>query len=460
LFNCYIAKLLKINMTMQRIILHADLNSFFARAEQQTNPALRGKPVGVVKARGRTCIIAASIEAKKYGVATGCRVPDAKKLCGQIILVPADFDKYLDISRRFIKICADYSPNCEVFSLDECFIDVTETEKLFGNAFNIAFEIKDRLRKEVGDWLTCSIGVSYNRFLAKLASGQAKYDGLFWITEDNALQVLDKSNLMDVCGLGWGLYSHLAKLGIDNFPKLRACSIESLHQNFGPFWGPYLYNLCRGIDYTFVNSFRSLPKQKSVGRTYTTHKPLNNRKDVERLMRNLSEEAAFKARTMGLAGRYVGFSIRSAHGSQNSIVGSWLANRSFSEGWSGRKDNEARSWYGHRTLKNYIDLGKEVFDVCKIISRDWLFGKPQDKPIIFCRVTLGMLTKKDYLPLPLFPADQKYNDLTLAGDKINNRFGDYTIFPANLLGVDIIRPEVTGYFGDKKFQLRNFLLEN
>ena len=460
MFNCYIAKLLKINMTMQRIILHADLNSFFARAEQQTNPALRGKPVGVVKAKARTCIIAASVEAKKYGVATGCWVNDARNLCPSIILVPADFDKYSDISHRFIKICADYSPNCEVFSLDECFIDVTETENFWGNAFNIAFEIKDRLRKEVGDWLTCSIGVSYNRFLAKLASGQVKYDGLFWITEDNALQVLDKSNLMDVCGLGWGLYSHLAKLGIDNFPKLRACSIESLHQNFGPFWGPYLYNLCRGIDTTSVNSFRSLPKQKSVGRTYTTHKPLNNRKDVERLMRNLSEEAAFKARTMGLAGRYVGFSIRSAHGSQNSIVGSWLANRSFSEGWSGPKDNEARSWYGHRTLKNYIDLGKEVFDVCKIISRDWLFGKPQDKPIIFCRVTLGMLTKKDYLPLPLFPADQKYNDLTLAGDKINNRFGDYTIFPANLLGVEIIRPEVTGYFGDKKFQLRNFLLEN
>src|SRR3989344_2657315 len=98
-------------MTMQRIILHADLNSFFARAEQQTNPALRGKPVGVVKAKARTCIIAASVEAKKYGVATGCWVNDARNLCPSIILVPADFDKYSDISHRFIKICADYSPN-------------------------------------------------------------------------------------------------------------------------------------------------------------------------------------------------------------------------------------------------------------------------------------------------------------------------------------------------------------
>src|SRR3990167_1233589 len=120
-------------MNDKRIILHADLNSFFATAEQQTNPKLQGRPVGVVKARGRTCIIAASYEAKKYGVTTGSRVNDAQKLCPQIVLVPADFAKYEAMSLRFIKICANYSPLCEVFSLDECFIDVTETEKLFGN---------------------------------------------------------------------------------------------------------------------------------------------------------------------------------------------------------------------------------------------------------------------------------------------------------------------------------------
>ena len=159
---------------MTRVILHADLNSFFARAEQQTNPILRGKPVGVVKAKGRTCIIAASVEAKKYGVTTGCRVNDAKKLCPQIILVPADFDKYSDISHRFIKICADYSPSCEVFSLDECFIDVTQTEKFWGHVFNIAFEIKNRIREEIGDYITCSIGVSHNKLLAKLASGKVE----------------------------------------------------------------------------------------------------------------------------------------------------------------------------------------------------------------------------------------------------------------------------------------------
>jgi len=431
-------------MNDKRIILHADLNSFFATAEQQTNPKLQGRPVGVVKARGRTCIIAASYEAKKYGVTTGSRVNDAQKLCPQIVLVPADFAKYEAMSLRFIKICANYSPLCEVFSLDECFIDVTETEKFWCNAFNIALEIKDRLRREVGEWMTCSVGISHNRLLAKLGSNQIKLDGLFWITEDNLFKVLDKCKLTDVCGLGWGLYNHLAKLGIDNFPRLRVCSMEFLHKNFGPFWSHHLFNLARGIDNTPVLPYTSLEQAKSVGRTYTTHKPLNSRQDVYKIARNLAEEAAFKARTMALAGRYVGFCLRTS-----------------TRGWSGSKDDErVKSWYGHRTLKNYISSGKELFDICKIISADWPFGKPQDKPIIFCGVTLGMLTKKDFLPIPLFEEARRHSRLVEKVDEVNNKYGDYTLFPAQLLGMPIIMPEVTGYFGDKKFRLQNFLQEN
>jgi len=450
-------------LLMARIILHVDLNSFFARASQQANPALQGKPVGIVKARGRTCIIAASVEAKSYGVATGCRVNDAKKLCPQIILLPADFDKYEDISRRFIKICASYSPLCEVFSLDECFIDVSETTRFWHNrpitsrehlawielvrslglpigAINIAFDIKRRLNQEIGDFMTCSVGISYNRLLAKLASNQIKPDGLFWITSDNALNILDKSHLMGICGLGFGLYNHLIKLEIDNFSKLRACSPAFLHKHFGPYWAVHLFNICRGIDNTAVIPYQEIPEAKSVGRTYTTHKPLNDKNAIYKLTRNLVEEVSAKARKMGLTGRYVGFSMRSGEEYQNNKNNGWLANRSFSKGW-----------HGHRTLKNYIDDGKKLFDVCRLISKDWEF-----KNIIFCSVTLGMLAKKAYSPLVLFPDDKKQENLIQTIDKINWKLGDYTIFPSQLLGTSIIRPEVTGYFGDKKFRL-NFL---
>lgn len=403
-----------------KLILHVDLNSFFATASQQANPSLRGKPVGIVKAKGRTCLIAASVEAKKYGVTTGCRVKDARRLCPQIVLVPAEFDKYEDISYRFIDICRRYSPTCEVFSLDECFLDVSESEKLWGNVFNIAFDIKEKLKVEIGEWMTCSIGISYNRLLAKLASNQIKPDGLFWITADNVLEVLDKSDLMGVCGLGWGLYNHLIELGIDNFAKLRTCSMEFLFKHFGPYWSVHLYNISRGIDNSPLVAYRQIPDAKSVGRTYTTHRLLTDRNQIKKLIRNLCEEACVKARKMNLCGRYVGFALRSKN----------------------------ETWYGHKTLKNYIDDGKKMYDLCLQLAKNW-----QVKDVIFCGVTLAMLTNKNYMPLPLYTKDKKREELIVAEDQINNQFGDYTVFPARLLGMDIIRPEVTGYFGDKKYRL-------
>lgn len=403
-----------------RTILHVDLNSFFATAEQQANPRLRGRPVGIVKAHGRTCIIAASVEAKRYGVKTGTDVFEARRLCPQIILVPADFDKYADITYRFINICQSYSPTCEVFSLDECFIDITETEKLLGGVLAIAFEIKERLRAEIGDWMSCSVGISHNKLLAKLAGEQIKPDGLFLITEDNMIDVLDSSDLMDVCGLGFGLNRHLRELAIDSFAKLRAKSMAFLHANFGPFWSVHLYNISRGVDEAPVVAICEIPDAKSVGRTYTTHRNLYKKDEILKLMRNLCEEAATKARQMRLAGRYVGISL---HGGEESR-------------------------YGHLTLKNYIDDGMRLFDICCQISRGWTLPY-----VRFCGVTLGMLTKKEFLSTLLFPSDRRRADLVSSVDRVNSRFGDYMVFPAQLLGMPIIRPEVNGYFGDRKYRL-------
>lgn len=425
-------------MNDKRIILHVDLNSFFATAEQQANPYLRGKSVGIVKGVGRGCIIAASVEAKRRGVSTGCNVYEAKKVCPSIILIPADFSKYADISFRFIDICKNYSPLCEVFSLDECFIDVTETEQFFGNVFNIAFDIKNRLRAELGDYMTCSIGISHNRLLAKLASDQIKPDGLFWITDDNALSVLDKSDLTDVCGLGWGLERHLKQLGIDTFPKLRAQTLPFLQRHFGPHWSVHLYNIARGVDETPVVPIYAIADAKSVGRTYTTHRTLTRKSEIQKLIRNLCEEAAYKARQMGLCGRYVGLVLRS--GERNEQKHGWLASRSFSAGW-----------FGHRTLKHYIDDGREFFDICMQIASHWNVDS-----VRFCGVTLAMLQKKEYLSTPLFKTDRNRQQILRTIDNVNSKYGDYTVYPAGLLGMPIIMPEVNGFFGDKKFRL-NFL---
>ncbi|HEY5600559.1 MAG TPA: DNA polymerase IV [Patescibacteria group bacterium] len=418
-----------------KLILHVDFNSYFATIEQQANPSLRGKPVGIVKAEGRGCIIAASVEAKKFGIKTGSTVWEARKLYPNIVLVPANFDRYADTTKRFIKICSKFTPYLEVFSLDEVFMDVTETEKFFGHVFNIAIEIKKQIKKEIGEWVTCSVGISHNRLLAKLASSQIKPDGIFLICDENKLEILDKSDLTDVCGLGYGLNRHLRNLGINNFAKLRNCSIEFLKRHFGPFWSLHLYNISRGIDTSLLTAYRQIPDAKSVSRTFTTYRDLTTYDEILRLIRNLGEEAAFKARKMGLAGRYVGLSIR------------------------GGKYNSA---WGHKTLKRYIDRGDDLFQVEKQIFEEfnWNFPASPDKltsrggPVRFAGITLGMLTKKELVTYSLFEKDQKMEKVTSAVDLINQKYGYYTILPASLLGIEIIRPEVNGYFGDKSYQLK------
>src|SRR3989344_4544833 len=411
---------------LNRIILHVDLDSFFATAAQQANPGLRKKPVGIVKAKGRSCIIAASKEAKKYGVKTGSSVFEAKKLCPSIILVSAEFEKYEDITYRFIEICQKYSPICEVFSLDECFIDITDTEKLWGNALSIALDIQKRLAGEIGDYLTCSVGISHNRLLAKLASTCAKPDGIFYLDQKSTFEALDKAALTDVCGIGFGLYRRLVSLGIGDFKTLRTSSLKFLYKHFGPFWSEHLYNLARGIDNSPVIPAEDIPEAKSVGRTYTTHRNLYKKEEIERLMRNLCEEASEKARKMNLCGRYVGLALR----------------------------GDEKSFYGHKTLKTYIDDGKMLFTICQVIFENWT-----GKYIRFCGVTLSQLVKNEYRSMPLFPEDQQRKNLITAVDKINDNFGTYTIFPGQLLKTEIIRPEVTGYFGDKKYRL-SFLRNN
>ncbi|MDP2632604.1 MAG: hypothetical protein Q8P25_02690, partial [Candidatus Curtissbacteria bacterium] len=194
-------------------------------------------------------------------------------------------------------------------------------------------------------------------------------------------------------------------------------------KHFGPFWSVHLYNIARGIDNSPVLPFSDLEDAKSVGRTYTTHQNLYQKEEIYRLMRNLCEEAAAKARAMKLAGRYVAVTFR------------------------GRE--EAR--WGHLTLKEYIDDGKKFFDLCLQISSGW-----QLPYVRFCGVTLGMLTRGEYLTTPLFPAERRRRRLMTTIDEINGRYGDYAIYPGQLLGTNIIRPEVNGYFGDRAYRLKNF----
>src|SRR4030042_6150653 len=223
-----------------KTIFHVDLNSYFATVEQQQNPHLRGKPVGIVKDLGRTCIIAASIEAKSLGIKTGSNVLEARKAVPKLVLVKADFDKYLDYTQRFYRLIRSFSPEVNLFVCDEAFLDATYCLKIYGSVQNLARQIQAKIFVEMGSWVTASIGIAKNRTLAKLAGEFAPKGGFFAIDDTNLDIVLSLSKMTDICGIGPRLSRRLKRLGITNRVELRDLDSQFLKKRFGPFWGPEL----------------------------------------------------------------------------------------------------------------------------------------------------------------------------------------------------------------------------
>ena len=391
-------------------ILHLDMNSYFATVEQQANPSLRGKPVGIVKAAGRGCVIAASIEAKKFKVKTGTTVWEAKQLCPQIILVPSDMDKYFAVTQGLINIISAYSPCVEVFSIDEMFADITDTQELFpGRALGIALEMKQRVKAELGSWLKCSVGISYSKLLAKLASEMHKPDGLTFLTPEDYLDKTAGVAVEDVCGIGYSRTRYLHGRGAytlgqaRNLPDLPA-------EVFDLVW-------LRINDQ--LTTIADLDPAKSVSRTYTTFQTLNSKSEIRNLVRNLVEEACAKLREMDMAGRTLGLALSS---------------------------NDDHFW-DRLTLASPTADGKVVFDVL------WSsFAKATEGQEIIVRQAGVWISNLSFnFQLPLFG---KKDAVLKAVDQINGKFGLFTVYPAQLLGDELIRPEVTGYLGDKYYRFR------
>ena len=404
-------------------ILHLDMDSYFASVAQQANPKLAHQPVGIIKALGRACVIAASREAKKFGIKTGTTTWEGKQLCPQIIFVPADFDQYFSVTKKFIQICSRFSPELEVFSIDELFLDVTQSHKHFGGVDNLVSLIKKALREEIGPLVTVSAGLSYNRLLAKLASGAKKPDGFFEINSANRDEILFKTRLSKICGLGFRLEVRLLNMGIRNFQQLRKIPLEFLEASFGPYWSIQLKKLSYGIDDLGLASFYSLADPKTISRTFTLFKNTTSLTKIKQTLFNLCQEVGVKARDLKMKGRYVGLSIR----------------------------GEERAGFAHRTLKYFLADEYRIFKICYQLFNQLKWSHQ----VRFLGVSLSLLAKESDLTIS-FLDNPKREELMRAMDKINHRHGDFTLYPACLLGGELIRPEVNGFLGDKQYQLREF----
>src|ERR1700759_2835967 len=213
-----------------RKIIHVDMDAFYASVEQRDNPELRGKPVAV-GGQHRGVVTAASYEARPFGVRSAMPSVTARRRCPDLIFVKPRFDAYREVSHRIRAIFHDYTPHVEPLSLDEAYLDVTEDLKGIGIEKTIAEEIRARIRAETG--LTASAGVSYNKFLAKLASDQNKPDGLCVITPARGEAFVASLPVKRFHGVGPVTAAKMARLGIETGADLRARSLEWLGDHFG-----------------------------------------------------------------------------------------------------------------------------------------------------------------------------------------------------------------------------------
>jgi DNA polymerase-4 len=246
-----------------RKIIHVDMDAFYASVEQRDEPALRGRPVAVGFAGARGVVAAASYEARRYGVRSAMSSATARRRCPDLVFVPPRFEVYRTISQQVRAIFADYTPLIEPLALDEAYLDVTDHPAERPSATRIAEEIRTRIRAETG--LTASAGVSYNKFLAKLASDQNKPDGLFVIPPGAGLAFVETLPVGRFHGVGPVTAARMEALGIHTGADLRAQPLELLRRHFGKA-ADYYFGAARGVDHRPVRADRV---RKSVG-TETT----------------------------------------------------------------------------------------------------------------------------------------------------------------------------------------------
>lgn len=291
-----------------RKIIHVDMDAFYASVEQRDNPDLRGKPVAVGGSSKRGVVAAASYEARAFGVKSAMPSITAQRRCPDLVFVKPRFEVYRGVSRQIREIFSRHTDLIEPLALDEAYLDVTEDKQGIGSAVKIAKAIRAAIREETG--LTASAGVSYNKFIAKLASDQNKPDGLCIILPEQGEAFVATLPVRRFHGVGPRTAEKMERLGIRTGADLRAMSEEWLHRNFGSSGG-YLFKAARGIDHRRVNPSR---ERKSVGGelTYFNDKQSNEElraalDEIVDIVWRRIENSGVKGRTVVLKARYSDF---------------------------------------------------------------------------------------------------------------------------------------------------------
>ncbi len=381
----------------KKAIVFVDMNAFFASIEQLDHPQLRAKPIAVTNGEQGTCIITCSYEARRFGIKTGMRLKEARQYCSQLIQCPSRPQRYAQISTQIMASLESITPDIEVFSVDEAFLDVSRCQKLWGHPIKIAQLVKETVYE--ASHLPCSVGVSGSKAVAKFAASCQKPDGFVVILPWEIKAQLQDVPITRLCGVGDGIASFLAQFGAYTCGEVASLPINILAKRFGDI-GRRIWMICRGDDIEPLRINVKAPKPMGHGKVMPPG--ICNRDKVLTYLMHMSEKLAARLRKNDLKAQRFFIAVRSQKG-----------------GWIG----------GKYRLVFPSDDGQLIYQLTRIMLDERWSGQG------LCQV---QVTATDPRPAQLctdfFQAtDDKRSLLNEVVDRINQRYGEFALSPARLL---------------------------
>jgi len=391
------------------------MNAFFASVEQAANPSLRGKPIAVGGGIKKGSVVAAcSYEAKVFGVKNAMSTWEARKICPNLVVVIGDMTKYIYTSKIITRMLIKYTDLVEVFSIDEAFMDITETKERFGGAKAVALDIKKRIKERFG--LTCSIGIGPNKLMAKLAGELKKPDGLVILKREDIPAKIKDVSVGKFCGVGRKMEQYLGELGIKTIGKLNQYPREKLVSRFGMAYGEQLWQMGRGQGSSTVSPYYHETEAKSMGHSYTLPRFTHDMTEVKGYLLRLAEQVGRRLRSYQSRGNVIHASL----------------------GFG-----DYKFWGRQRKITDYLDDGYKIFKVAEKIISD---------PLSFSPITRGRCPERDrgghnirfvgvsvsnlihnLDQICIFEVDEKKKAALKAMDTVNDRFGEFTVERAGIM---------------------------
>lgn len=380
-------------------VMHIDINSCFATIEQQANPFLRGFPIAVAAYDSPSgCILAASVEAKRYGVKTGMRVKDGKALYPALKVIEPDSNKYRFVHRQMKRVLEKFCSQVHPKSIDEFVLDFSGHEVLKHQSIeSIAIEIKRKIKSEIGDFITVSVGIATNKQLAKVAAGVIKPDGLVEINKNNFLEIYKNLKLTDLHGINIRNEARLNSVGIYSVIQFYQSPLWQIKAAFKSISAYYWFLRLRGWEADNVEFSR-----KSFGNSYSIPQNLTTPRELASILAKLVNKTASRLREAG-------FSAYGVH------VGTTLKGGGYIH-------------HGERLAVPIFytsDIFKKAYSILEM-------NKP-GKPVHTLSVTCYDLVKYSHLQLSVLENVEKKKHVAQAMDKINSRFGSFVVMTGNML---------------------------